>query len=122
VSEKVREKTSIATEESQHRRGQELTISSSAIALAALLFIAAVSFGLITVFKVSDSAADRTVDWHVLFVPLAFVIPPTVIIVALIRSIYSRSKHGSDADDLPALSLVKEIAIALKELFSKGGK
>jgi membrane protein implicated in regulation of membrane protease activity len=61
----------------------------------------------------------KTVDWHLTLLAAAFAIPATVIVIAIIRSVYASQKQ-EDTDNLPALNLIKEIVVAVKEVLSSG--
>lgn len=117
------ELSSIGLEEFTHRRDQQLTIASSAVSFAALLFMAAATFGAAAIY--CFAATGHPTDWHVYFLPISFLIPPTIIILALIRSMYREepSKTAVATESFPALTLVKEIASACVEVVKgiKGG-
>lgn len=100
----------IAYQESTDRRSMQWSLFNSAIMLSVLMFIFA---GVLAVAIVSKD--PNKLDWHLPLLAAAFVVPPTLILIAIIRAIYPSSAKSDDKDNLPALNLVKEIAVAIKE-------
>jgi hypothetical protein len=100
----------IAYQESADRRSMQLTLFNSAIMLSILMFVFAGILAIAIVTKDSNK-----LDWHLPLLAAAFVVPPTLILIAIIRAIYPSSAKSDDKDNLPALNLVKEIAVAIKE-------
>lgn len=109
-------KTDIQLEEWQHRKTMQLSVFSSGLTFAALLYIVAAIIGIIVAY---GFAIGKNVDWHLTLLAAAFAIPATVIVIAIIRSVYA-SQKPEDGDNLPALNLIKEIIVAVKEVLSSG--
>ncbi|MFM0569129.1 hypothetical protein PQQ88_12450 [Paraburkholderia caledonica] len=102
----------IALQESAHRTNLQRHAFLSATGAAMLLYIAAMTFGGLLIYRYCVKGMD--IDWHISALAGAFVVPPTVVIIALIRAIYHKEEKAS-GDSLPALNLLKDIAVAVKE-------
>lgn len=102
----------IAFQESADRRTRQRHLFISTIVISVLLFIFAAFLAGVIVCKATDA---NKFDWHLPLLAAAFVVPPTLILMAIIRAIYPSSAKADDKDNLPALNLVKEIAVAIKE-------
>lgn len=65
-------------------------------------------------------AGDRghEIHWHASILAAAFVVPPTIIMVALLRAVYS-SKLEKESDPAPALAFIKEVLSSIAEIFKK---
>lgn len=111
----AQERITLAAEESAHRINQQRTIFSSLLSLIVLLYMIGAVFSGIALYLAAQDG--NKVDWHTWLLGLAFIIPPTVLSIVLVRaSYYSATQDKGDAsDNLPALSLVKEIAKACTE-------
>ncbi|PRH14295.1 hypothetical protein [Burkholderia multivorans] len=105
----------IALEESNHRRRLQNHLFYWGMGFVGVLFLAAIVFAGAIVCRYWRSSGDGAVDWHVSAIVGAFVIPPTVVLIALIRAIYEKSENKEAGDSLPALNLIKDILIAVKE-------
>ncbi len=104
----------LAFQESIDRRSMQRSLFSSAITIALLLFTSAIVLaGMVIAFH------DK-VDWHLAVLAGVFIIPPTLIMIAIIKAIYPNSspKDSTANESLPALNLIKEIVIAFKEAAS----
>ncbi|MDC7691720.1 hypothetical protein [Vogesella indigofera] len=106
----------IQLEEWNHRKNMQISAFSNGFSFAALLYIVATAIGGSIAY---GFVKGTPVNWHLTLLAAAFIIPPTVIVIVLIRSVYSDQTENS-SDHLPALNLIKEIAVALKEVFSSG--
>lgn len=102
----------IAFQESADRRSMQRSLFNSAISLSVLMFSFAAVLVSVIVYKATDTSKF---DWHLPLLAAAFVVPPTLILIAIIRAIYPSSGKSDDKDNLPALNLIKEIAVAVKE-------
>ncbi|WP_287880720.1 hypothetical protein [Aquitalea sp.] len=102
----------IAFQESADRRAMQRSLFNSAISLSVLMFSFAAVLAAVIVSKATDA---NKFDWHLPLLAAAFVVPPTLILIAIIRAIYPSLAKSDDKDNLPALNLVKEIAVAIKE-------
>lgn len=109
-------KDDIQLEESRHRQSMQISAFSSGFTFAALLYIVATVIGGSIAY---GFVKGSPVDWHLTLLAAAFIIPPTVIVIVLIRSVYA-SQPDNSSDNLPALNLIKEIAVAIKEVFASG--
>lgn len=119
VSPKVLADDSIALKELQHRHGLQQSVFSCAIAAAVLLYFSAVIFAGMVLSHSGPGQIGS--DWHSSLLAGAFIVPPTVMVVVLIRSVYSSTgSKGASADDLPSVSFAKEIVSIAKDLASLG--
>lgn len=102
---------SIALQELNHRLALQQSAFSIAVALAFILFIAAIVFAGAVLY----TFGDRDAHWHSSLLAGAFVIPPTVIVLALLRAVYS-SKSDAKSDDsvVPVVNFLKEVVAAFK--------
>nr|WP_313657454.1 hypothetical protein [Achromobacter ruhlandii] len=110
------ERISLATQESAHRINQQQTIFSSLLSLIVLLYLIGAVFSGVALYLAAQGV--NKVDWHTWLLGLAFIVPPTVLSIVLVRASYysnSTQDKGDASDNLPALSLVKEIAKACTE-------
>lgn len=105
----------IALQESIHRTRLQWSVFTIAMIVVALLFAAAIGFGSLVVLRYYRATDHSPIDWHVSALAGAFVIPPTVILIALIRAIYYKSEDKTPTESLPALNLIKDILVAVKE-------
>lgn len=103
-------KASLATEEINHRVKQQKTISFFVIVLIYLLYIAGVGLSVGVLWFTNEPIAEA--KWHIWVLVLAFLTPLTILSVTLIRATYRRMDRDDVTDNLPALSLVKEITKA----------
>lgn len=100
-------------DEWNHRKSMQLSAFSIGFTFAFLLYLVATVIGASVAY---GFVKGTKVDWHLTLLAAAFIIPPTVIVIVLIRSIYTNQADNNPSDNLPALNLVKEIALALKEI------
>jgi hypothetical protein len=100
--------------EFEHRIGQQKTAAATAIAWATLLFMTAMAFGAAFVYALVHEA--HNLSWHATILVGAFVVPPTIILVALIKSVYQPEKADGDSS-VPAISFLKELAAAIAAVF-----
>ncbi|CAN7206457.1 hypothetical protein [Rhizobacter sp. LjRoot28] len=111
-------KVNLGLEELYHRRSQQLTLLRTALSLVALLFLAAVIFGGVLIHAVlSDPRKD--LHWHASILVAAFVVPPTVILIALLRGAYARGSKDPDETLLPMMTLVRETAGTIADIVKK---
>lgn len=57
-----------------------------------------------------------SIDWHVLMLGSGLIVPPTVIIFALIHRAYSTNGNKKEDDELPCIGPLKEIVSMAKEV------
>lgn len=99
-------------EEYRHRQTLQRHLFRLSAFLALVLFTAASFFG----WMVLHYPCGQYENWHIYLLPGSFLVPPSIIMLALIRSIYVREgEKPATTEALPALSLIKEIAQALAE-------
>lgn len=105
----------LGLKEQQHRFSTERTLFNSVLCFAAILYMAAMVFGGILLYSLQT---HPEIHWHASLLIGGFIVPPTVICVALIRGVYSKEKavaaSSSDAKEepfpMPAAELFKEFA------------
>lgn len=61
---------------------------------------------------------SNNTDFHMAILVGAFLIPPTVMTIVAVKAAHKEAQDNDATDKLPALNLIKEIAVALKEAFS----
>ena len=115
----VRAKAEIGLEEHAHRIGLQRTVANSALTFVALLFIVAVVFGGIILYMLMDNPS-REIHWHASILVAAYVVPPTVVLVAVLRSVYAATEDEKNQSLLPIMSMLKDTAIAIAGMFKKG--
>ncbi len=122
VRSEVANSVDLGLAEQQHRFSTERTLFSSAISFAVLLYMTAISMGLILMWSLQS---HPEIHWHVSLLIASFIVPPTVIVVSLIRAIYRKNEEISgkdeDADEsvLPTLDLMKDFAKEISKEMAK---
>lgn len=105
----------LGLEEHAHRIGQQKTVANAAISLAVVLYIAAMTFGGVLLYILATSPNPGSMHWHASLIVAAFVVPPTVLIVAVLRGAYKTEPGAKDT--APILDLFKEAAKILRDVF-----
>lgn len=112
--------------EQKHRFSTERTLFSSALGFAVLLYMTAIVMGGILVVNLQT---HPEIHWHASLLIASFIVPPTVIVVSLIRAVYKKHEKPSAKDDefedsaLPAFDLMKDFAKEVgKEMAKEVGK
>lgn len=100
-------------DEHNHRLNLQQSLFSSVLSFAAMLYMVAVAMGFLLIGKLNDNA---NLHWHASLLIAAFVIPPTVLTVGLMRGIF-KDKDGKkdpseDAGNQSIMDIGKE---AVKE-------
>lgn len=90
------------------------SLFSSALSLSAVLYMTAIVIAAAMLYMLDENS---DIHWHASLLVAAFVIPPTVIILALMRGVFKSSTPDQDSTGLPAADLLKD---AYKEIFKKG--
>jgi len=90
----------------QQRVAREQSMFATATCMCSLLFIAAVLFAAFALYHAVFSS--ERIDWHAWIFIAAMVVPPTVIMVALLRAIYPRAEAMTVVDH-PTVQAGKEI-------------
>lgn len=85
---------------------QRQSLFSSAIALCTILYMVGIVIAGLMIYML-DKKDD--IHWHASLLVAAFVIPPTVIILALMRGVFKTSSQDADSTGVPTADLVKEI-------------
>lgn len=98
-----------------HSKSQQLTVVASVLVFAALLFISAIIAGLAIS---SNLFFGRVIYWHFVFLVVALVVPPTVIVVATLKAVHPESRHN-EAGEIPGIAFIKELCSHLKDTLSK---
>jgi len=113
---KQREDVSLATEAWNFQRSQQGSVFSIVSAMAVLLYMTAATFGVAAFYQ---TARGTSIDWHTWLIPVSFLLPPTILSVALIRAVYPKPSVKKESDSsletIPAARLIKECAQLLKE-------
>ncbi|MBJ9675224.1 hypothetical protein [Burkholderia gladioli] len=104
----------IALQEMVHRTGIQKLIVKCAMGLVATLYLAGIVFACF-ILRVYYLNPKLIIDWHTSALAGAFVVPPTLIAIALVRAVYKDGGDKKEEESLPALNLIKEIALAVKE-------
>lgn len=105
--------------ESQHRIGSQKTVFGAVVTFSAIMFAAAVGVTVVLVYLLSS---NPNIHWHVSLLVATLAVPPTVMMVALLRAVSQTEKEKQDKDDkpvFPAHELVKEVAKGLKDAVAK---
>lgn len=104
----------LGLDEQAHRFSTEKTLFSSAIGIAVLLYMTAIVMGVCLMVALQT---HPNIHWHVSVLIAAFIVPPTVIFVSLIRAVYRKPDAAVAEDDnqpeesaLPALDMMKDFA------------
>ena len=109
----------LGLEEHSHRLNLQRTVASSALAFAALFFMAAIVFGGVLAYKLAGDDGAK-IHWHASILVAAFVVPPTVILIALLRAVYDAgAPKDTDGDAAPALAFIKEVLSSVAVIFKK---
>ena len=109
------ESAGLALQEFDHRAAQQRSVFSSALGLIAVLYVVAIVFATVGLFHMTGRLAA---DWHAAILGSTYVIPPTLLLMALIRAIYARQESG-DRSDVPAAELAKEALGACRDLLRR---
>ncbi len=66
-------------------------------------------------------SSNKDLHWHASILVLAFVVPPTVILIGLMRGVYRSNASSTDKDEIgiPAVDLTKDL---FKEFTKKLGE
>lgn len=110
-----RQSAALAMQEFEHRTSQQRSVYMSALGFILLLYVVAIVFASIGLFHMTGREAA---DWHAAILGSTYVIPPTLLLIALIRAIYPRQDNGG-ANDMPSVDLIKESIAAGKELLRR---
>ena len=114
LPESEKQKANFGLKEFEHRLSQQKTAATTAIVWATILFMTAMVFGGCFVNALVHEAEN--LNWHATIIVGAFVIPPTIILVALIRSVYPPKESDEDLQ-VPAIAFLKELASAVAAVF-----
>lgn len=112
-------KANLGLEEHSHRLSLQRSVANSAMAFVAVLFIVAVIFGGVILYLLVGEPT-RAIHWHASILVAAFVVPPTVMLVAVLRSVYAASEDEKNQSLLPIVTMLKDTAIAIAGIFKKG--
>jgi hypothetical protein len=116
-----RREEEIALDEFKLSQNQKKSLFNAALALAVVLYITAISLTFVLMVT-----KDGNTDWHASFLVAAFVVPPTVIIIGMMKSVYPVKQNGKDSeknDDIgiPLADISKEIMKKGFEVIAKQG-
>ncbi|MPT00242.1 MAG: hypothetical protein E2581_17315 [Pseudomonas sp.] len=90
------------------------SVFSSAIALATLLYLTAIALSGILVFMLPG---NKDIHWHASLLVAAFVIPPTVLLLSLMKGVFKSTPEEKDETGIPTVDVSKDF---IKEVFKKG--
>lgn len=109
VPENEKGSTDLALKEHQQFYGLRQSVFSSALAFVAVLYMAAIVIAIILVCNMIDKDKSN-LHWHASILVAAFVIPPTVILVALMKGVFKgKDAEKDDSSGMPLADLSKEI-------------
>ena len=97
-------KTNLGLEEQLHRRGLQQSAFSAGLAFAALLFMVAVFFGGCLLFQLNKQPG---MHWHASVLVAAFIVPPIVIYLSILKAVYKKDMGESSEDSLVKLPFQK---------------
>lgn len=109
---------SLALEAHAHKISQQQTVINAALCAIMLLFMVAVSFGAVLLYLLVKHPSWN-IHWHASILVATFILPPTVALVALMRSVYVARANSEDRDYTPILSFGKEAAEAIFSALKK---
>lgn len=109
-----RDTVSLEVEGWVHRKSQQLNVFSITATLAILLYLAAAVFAGTALYMALNK---YSVDWHTWLIALAFLLPPTILTVALVRAVYPKhsDKNEEGLQSLPAVKAATELLKSIKE-------
>lgn len=112
LSPEQRKASLFAIESMQFQQGQQASAFSIAAAIAVLLYMTAGIFGGAVLYQ----STDKQMDWHTWLIAVSFLLPPTIITVALIRAVYPKQQEKESAvKSLPAADFFRELFRTMKE-------
>lgn len=110
-------RVNLTLDEHKYRLSQRQSLFSSAICFVALLFLVAVVYGGFLLVAVLTHPTSN-LHWHASILIAAFIAPPTITLIALMRLVYAPEQKEAETPALtPALSMVKEAAGAVAAVF-----
>lgn len=115
----ARTKVGLGLEEHSHRLRLQTSVTNSALSFVALLFLVAVFFGGALLYLLVEKPGWN-IHWHASILVAAFVVPPTVVLVAILRAVYSPKEGEKEQAMMPIFSLIKDAVVSVAELFKKG--
>lgn len=108
---------SFGAEEHRHRLNLQRSLFSSGLAFAALLYMTALAMGFILLYMLNQ---NPDIHWHASLLIAAFVIPPTIIVLGLVRSIFGDKKQkDDDAIGVPIADMTKEVMKKALDVLAK---
>ena len=118
---RAEEQTSnMGLEEHSHRLSLQRWLFSIVLVFALMLYLVAIIIGLMLINMLRDHSE---LHWHASILIAAFIIPPTVITVGLMRGIFKDKDEKKDpADDAANQSIVDIGKEATKEFAKEVGK
>lgn len=116
LSPDQRQSVNLATEAWHFQRSQQGSVFSIVAAIAVLLYMVAGIFGAAVLYK---SANGTALDWHTWLISVSFLLPPTILCVALVRAVYPKDRGNKESDDalksVPAADFLRELARTVRE-------
>lgn len=104
----------LGAEQWQHQKDQQRYAFRIAAVISCALYLAAAVFAFVPVML---AFVGQSVDWHTWLIPVSFLLPPTVIVVALLRSVYPKTSGNVNfVDDAPATSTLREVCQTIRDV------
>ena len=105
--------------ESRHRIGVQTSVFQAVLTFSAMMYMATMAVTACLVYMLAENPG---IHWHASLLIAALAVPPTVMMVALLRAVFQTEKEKQEKDDravFPAHEMIKEIAKGLKDAVSK---
>lgn len=108
-----KQEDSTGIEEHKHRLNLQRSLFNTALMFVFLLYLAAILGGGYLLFLLGS---NPNIHWHAAILVAAFVAPPTIIVLALVRGLFTEKKDkNKEADSTGVLT-----ADMTKEIMKKG--
>lgn len=114
VTPEKREQIGLGIQEHEQFLSHRQSLFSAALALATVLYIAAIGIALVMLGLL---ASNEKLHWHASLLVAAFIIPPTVIVIGLMRGIFRSGNSDKDDTGIPFVDMTKDV---YKEVMKRG--
>ena len=117
-----REFANLGIAESAHRIGTQKTVLNAALALSTVMFMTAILMALCMLYLIAE---NPQIHWHSSILVAALTIPPTVVMVAVLRAVFRDAQKDKEkpekeeATPWPAQEVTKELIKAVREAATK---
>lgn len=108
--------------ESAHRIGTQKSVLNAALALSTVLFMAAIFMALCMLYLIAN---NPQIHWHSSILVAALTIPPTVVMVAVLRAVFrvaqkdQEKPEKEESTSWPTQEVAKELISAVREAATK---